>query len=159
MNRPYILVVDDNAVMAKLICRYLEINDFEVHSASDGVACLEHVAQRIPDVILTDVMMPRMDGLTLISALQSNDATRRIPVIVITALNDHETMQRAIQVGAVDVIAKPIDETVLTTKVRLLTGMQRAQHEVATLRAAIDAYERGDVHAARAVLASLQNKA
>jgi PleD family two-component response regulator len=159
MNHPYILVVDDNAVMAKLICRYLEINGFEAQSASDGVACIEHVAQRMPDVILTDVMMPRMDGFALISALQSTDATRRIPVIVITALNDHETMQRAIQVGAVDVIAKPIDEAVLTTKVRLLTGLQRAQHEIASLRAAIDAYERGDVDAARALLASFENNA
>jgi PleD family two-component response regulator len=159
MNHPYILVVDDNAVMAKLICRYLEINGFEAQSASDGVACIEHVAQRMPDVILTDIMMPRMDGLALISALQSTDATRRIPVIVITALNDHETMQRAIQVGAVDVIAKPIDEAVLTTKVRLLTGLQRAQHEIASLRAAIDAYERGDVDAARALLASFENNA
>jgi CheY-like chemotaxis protein len=159
MNHPYILVVDDNAVMAKLICRYLEINGYEAQSASDGVACIEHVAQRMPDVILTDVMMPRMDGLALISALQSTDATRRIPVIVITALNDHETMQRAIQVGAVDVIAKPIDEAVLTTKVRLLTGLQRAQHEIASLRAAIDAYERGDVDAARALLASFENNA
>jgi PleD family two-component response regulator len=100
-----------------------------------------------------------MDGLALISALQSTDATRRTPVIVITALNDHETMQRAIQVGAVDVIAKPIDEAVLTTKVQLLTGLQRAQHEIASLRAAIDAYERGDVDAARALLASFENNA
>ena len=159
MNHPYILVVDDNAVMAKLICRYLGINGFEAQSASDGVACIEHVAQRMPDVILTDIMMPRMDGLALISALRSTEATRRIPVIVITALNDHETMQRAIQVGAVDVIAKPIDEAVLTTKVRLLTGLQRAQHEIASLRAAIDAYERGDVDAARALLASFENNA
>lgn len=159
MTRPYILVVDDNAVMTKLICRYLEINGFEAHGASDGVACLEHVSHRTPDVILSDVMMPRMDGLSMISALQSNAETRGIPVIVITALNDHDTMQRAIQVGAVDVIAKPIDEAVLTTKIRLLTGLQRAQREIVLLRAAIDAFRRGDSNAADEVLGSLENDA
>ena len=159
MNRPYILVVEDNAITAKLICRYLDLHGFEAHGVVDGIACLEHLAERTPDVILTDVMMPRMDGLALISSLKSNEATRGIPVIVITALNDHETQQRAVQVGAIDVIAKPIDEAVLTTKVRLLTDAQRSATTISVLRQVIDAYKRGDTASAESLLASLESAA
>ncbi len=113
MNRPYILVVDDNAIMTKLVCRYLEIHGFEAHSASDGVACIEQVEIRKPDLILSDVMMPRMDGITLTEQLRARDTTKDIPVIVVSALNDHDTQQRAIKAGAVDIIAKPVDEAVL----------------------------------------------
>ncbi len=156
MNLPYILVVEDNAIMAKLLCRYLEIHGFEASGVTDGVACIEHVAQRTPDVILTDVMMPRMDGIMLTTHLKDGASTQDIPVVVITALNDHDTQQRAIQSGAVDVISKPVDESVLIAKVRLLTDARRAAGQISVLRSVIDAYRRGDAAAAEAQLASIE---
>lgn len=159
MNRPYILVVDDNAVMTKLVCRYLEMHGFDAVGAADGVACLESVAERVPDVVITDVMMPRMDGIALTAELQRSDATRDIPVIVITALNDHETQQRAFHAGAVDLISKPIDEAVLIAKVRLLAGARDAATQIATLRAAVEAFRRGDTVAAEALLSTLEGRA
>lgn len=159
MNRPYILVVDDNAIMTKLVCRYLEIHGFEAHSASDGVACIEQVEIRTPDLILSDVMMPRMDGITLTEQLRARDTTKDIPVIVVTALNDHDTQQRAIKAGAVDIIAKPVDEAVLIAKARLLTSAQRAKQQISALRSVIDAYQRGDVAGAEALLATIETPA
>lgn len=156
MNRPYILVVDDNAIMAKLMCRYLDINGYESHSVLDGLACIEHVAGRKPDVILTDVMMPRLDGLRMTELLREDTATRDIPVIVITALSDHDTQQRAIQVGATDVMAKPIDESVLIAKIRLLVGAQQATQHIAALRTVIAAYQRGDTETAADLFALLE---
>lgn len=156
MNRPFILVVDDNAIMAKLICRYLDINGYEAESVLDGLACIEYVANRRPDVILADVMMPRLDGLRMTELLRQDAATRDIPVIIITALSDHETQLRAIHVGATDVMSKPIDESVLIAKVRLLVGAQRSMKHIAALRDVIAAYQRGDANAAAELLASLE---
>lgn len=144
MNRPYILVVDDNAIMTKLVCRYLEIHGFEAQSASDGVACIEQVEIRTPDLILSDVMMPRMDGITLTEQLRAHDTTKDIPVIVVAALNDHDTQQRAIKAGA---------------KVRLLTSAQRAKQQISALRSVIDAYQRGDVAGAETLLATIETPA
>lgn len=159
MNRPYILVVDDNAIMAKLMCRYLDINGYEAQSVSDGLACIEHVAVRKPDVILTDVMMPRLDGLRMTELLREDATTRDIPVIVITALSDHHTQVRAIEVGGTDVMAKPIDEPVLIAKIRLLVAAQQATKQIAALRAVIAAYQRGDAELAAEIFASLEGEA
>lgn len=159
MTRPYILVVEDNAIMAKLVCRYLELQGFEARGLGDGIACIEHLAERTPDVILTDVMMPRMDGIMLTEHLKSNEATRAIPVLIVTALNDHDTQQRAIRAGAIDVIAKPIDEAVLIAKVRLLTDARRGAKQIEILRAAVDAFRTGDATAAEALLSILDDEA
>ena len=159
MSRPYILVVEDNAIMTKLVCRYLELHGFEAHGVGDGIACIEHLAERTPDVLLTDVMMPRMDGIALTDHMQRDAATREIPIIVITALNDHDTQQRAIRAGAVDVISKPIDEAVLIAKIRLLTDARRGATQIAILRAAVDAFRRGDTEGAEALLATLEGEA
>ncbi|MFM8179779.1 MAG: response regulator transcription factor, partial [Candidatus Kapaibacterium sp.] len=62
MQKPYVLVVDDNRITTKLLRRYLESSGFEAAEAYDGIECLEKVALRIPDAIVLDVMMPRLDG-------------------------------------------------------------------------------------------------
>ncbi|MFM8437479.1 MAG: PleD family two-component system response regulator, partial [Candidatus Kapaibacterium sp.] len=75
MQKPYVLVVDDNRITTKLLRRYLESNGFEAAEAYDGIECLEKVALRIPDAIVLDVMMPRLDGYETVKRLRENAAT------------------------------------------------------------------------------------
>ncbi|GIV49991.1 MAG: hypothetical protein KatS3mg038_0512 [Candidatus Kapaibacterium sp.] len=79
MEKPFVLVVDDNRITTKLLRCYLESNGFEAAEAYDGVECLEKVAQRPPDAVVLDVMMPRMDGYETVRRLRENPATAKFP--------------------------------------------------------------------------------
>ncbi len=131
MEKPFVLVVDDNRITTKLLRRYLEANGFEAAEAYDGVECLEKVATRIPDSIVLDVMMPRMDGYETVKRLRENPETARVPVVIVTALNDVANQLKAIESGADDFLSKPIEEKLLIAKVKLLTNLslQRARAE------------------------------
>ena len=93
MKKPFILVVDDNRITTKLLRRYLEANGFLAKEAYDGVDCLEKVEEQIPDTIVLDVMMPRLDGFGVIEQLRANHVTQDLPIIVISAkeLTDEES--------------------------------------------------------------------
>lgn len=123
MAKPYILVVDDNKITTKLLRRYLEANNFEAKEAYDGIDCLEKVEERYPDAIVLDVMMPRMDGYETVKRLKDNDATRHIPVVIVTALNDVANQLKSIEAGSDDFLSKPIEEKLLIAKVRLLSNL------------------------------------
>lgn len=123
MAKPYILVVDDNKITTKLLRRYLEANNFEAKEAYDGIDCLEKVEERHPDAIVLDVMMPRMDGYETVKRLKDNDATRHIPVVIVTALNDVANQLKSIEAGSDDFLSKPIEEKLLIVKVRLLSNL------------------------------------
>jgi two-component system cell cycle response regulator len=118
-------VVDDNRITVKLLRRYLEKHGYEVGEAYDGTECLTAVAQRIPDAIVLDVMMPQMDGYTTVQRLRQQPETAHIPVIIVTALNDVPNQVRAIEAGADDFLGKPVDERLLVAKVKLLTELSR----------------------------------
>ncbi len=123
MEKPFVLVVDDNRITTKLLRRYLESNGFEAAEAYDGVECLEKVSQRKPDAVVLDVMMPRLDGYETVRRLRDNPATANIPVVIVTALNDVANQLKAIESGADDFLSKPIEEKLLIAKVRLLTAL------------------------------------
>ncbi len=125
VRAPYVLVVDDNRITVKLLRRYLEKHGYEVGEAYDGTECLEAVAQRLPDAILLDVMMPQMDGYTTVRHLRQQPATAAVPVVIVTALNDVPNQVRAIEAGADDFLGKPVDERLLVAKVKLLTTLSR----------------------------------
>ncbi|MEN3026310.1 MAG: response regulator [Chlorobiota bacterium] len=125
VSAPYVLVVDDNRITVKLLRRYLEKYGYEVGEAYDGTECLEAVAQRLPDAIVLDVMMPQMDGYTTVQRLRQNPATALVPVVIVTALNDAPNQVRAIEAGADDFLGKPVDERLLVAKVRLLATLSR----------------------------------
>ncbi len=127
MNKPFILVVDDNKITTKLLRRYLEANNYEATEAYDGVECLEKVGERHPDAIVLDVMMPRMDGYETVRRLKDNDETKHIPVVIVTALNDVANQLKSIEAGADDFLSKPIEEKLLIAKVRLLSTLNIAQ--------------------------------
>ncbi len=127
MNKPFILVVDDNKITTKLLRRYLEANNYEATEAYDGVECLEKVQDRYPDAIVLDVMMPRMDGYETVKRLKDNDETKHIPVVIVTALNDVANQLKSIEAGADDFLSKRIEEKLLIAKVRLLSTLNIEQ--------------------------------
>ncbi len=123
MDKPYILVVDDNRITTKLLRRYLEANGYEAKEAYDGVECLENVDEKHPDAIVLDVMMPRLDGYETVKRLKSNEDTKDIPVVIVTALNDVSNQLKSIDAGADDFLSKPIEEKLLIAKVKLLSNL------------------------------------
>ncbi len=123
MKKPFILVVDDNRITTKLLRRYLEANGYEAQEAYDGVDCLEKIEERHPDAVVLDVMMPRMDGYETVKNIKASDATKHIPVVIVTALNDVANQIKSIEAGADDFLSKPIEEKLLIAKVKLLSSL------------------------------------
>jgi two-component system cell cycle response regulator len=123
MRKAFILVVDDNKITTKLLRRYLESNGFDAVEAYDGIDCLEKVEERLPDAIVLDVMMPRLDGYETVKRLKAQEHTRHVPVVIVTALNDVANQLKSIEAGADDFLSKPIEEKLLIAKVKLLSSL------------------------------------
>lgn len=123
MRKPFVLVVDDNRITTKLLRRYLEANGYEAKEAFDGIDCLEKVEEKIPDAIVLDVMMPRLDGYETVNRLKNQNRTKDVPVVIVTALNDVANQIKSIEAGADDFLSKPIEEKLLVAKVKLLTNL------------------------------------
>lgn len=104
-----ILVVDDDLKNRKILKDVLEINNFEVLEAENGIEALEVIYENKPDVILLDIMMPRMNGFEVCRRIKKDPELSYIPVIMITALTDRDSRLRGISEGANDFISKPID--------------------------------------------------
>jgi CheY-like chemotaxis protein len=105
MNHPLVLVVDDDPDILEAICDILEVEDYRVAKARNGLEALERVDAERPDAILLDLMMPVMDGVTFAQALRDRPA-RDVPIVVISADGNP---QRAASVGARAYLAKPFD--------------------------------------------------
>ena len=138
MSKPYILVVDDNKITTKLLHRYLDANGYDVTEAYDGQECLERVAEKHPDAIVLDVMMPRLDGYQTATKLKEDPNTANIPIVIVTALNDVQNQLKAIESGADDFLNKPIEEKLLIAKVKLLSSLKIARDRVAGIQRDID---------------------
>lgn len=144
MKKPFILVVDDNKITTKLLRRYLEANGFEAKEAYDGIDCLEKVEEKLPDAIVLDVMMPRMDGYETAKKLKEQEHTKHIPIVIVTALNDVANQLKSIEAGADDFLSKPIEEKLLVAKTNLLSKLNIFQLEAKTLREMLDKAVSGD---------------
>jgi two-component system alkaline phosphatase synthesis response regulator PhoP len=123
-KRPLILVVDDNQQNLELIQAYLEDVDCETAAARDGIEALEMVAQEKPDLILLDVMMPRMSGFEVCRRLKNNPETGDIPVIMVTALNEFGDIERGIDSGTDDFVSKPINRLELLTRIKTMLKLK-----------------------------------
>lgn len=117
-QQPRVLLVDDHAQNLELLEAYLEEINAHIATAADGVEALAAVAQAKPDLILLDVMMPRMSGFQLAAKLRAADATRDIPIIMVTALGEVSDVQRAADLGISDYLTKPVNKNELLTRVR-----------------------------------------
>ncbi|HEY1960617.1 MAG TPA: response regulator [Polyangiaceae bacterium] len=114
---PHILLVDDDPSMRALVASALERPERTIDVAAHGEAALERMAERKPDLIVTDVVMPRMNGWTFVRRLRSNPSTAFIPVIFMTALTTPADRMRGFRTGADDYIMKPIDVCELELRV------------------------------------------
>ncbi len=103
-----ILVVDDIPLNVLLVKKMLQPLGFETSEAEDGVVAMEKIAAQKPDLVLLDLMMPRMDGFEVLRRLRANADTKSIPVIILSALNSNDDVARGIAMGAEDYITKPI---------------------------------------------------
>jgi two-component system cell cycle response regulator len=129
-TRNAILVVDDNAQNVELLQAYLEELDCDVRTAHDGLEALAEVEKAQPDVILLDVMMPRMSGYQACVKLKTNPTTRDIPIIMVTALNEISDTERAVESGADDFLTKPVNKLELLTRVKAMLQMRLLRRQV-----------------------------
>ncbi len=136
---PLILIVDDDMFMRKILVRYLERENYRVVEAADGLEALKLYQEYQPDMILLDAMMPVLDGFECCSRLQKLPHGDHTPILIITALEDRESVDRAYEVGASDYVTKPIHWAVLRQRVRRLLEQAnlRQQLEAANRRLAV----------------------
>jgi signal transduction histidine kinase len=122
-----ILVVDDNADMRGYLCRLLE-QRWRTQGATDGVSALERIRRRAPDLVIADVMMPRMDGFGLLRALREDQATAQIPIMLLSARAGEEASAEGLRAGADDYVIKPFSarELVARVEARLAQARLRA---------------------------------
>ncbi len=117
MNRPKILIVDDEPFNIDYLEQELEESDCETIAAGNGQEALDLVQRVSPDLVLLDIMMPVMDGFEVLKRLKANAGTRDIPVIVISATTNLESVVRGIKLGAEDYLPKPFDPVLLHARV------------------------------------------
>jgi diguanylate cyclase (GGDEF)-like protein len=127
-TRARVLLADDNADMRRHVARLLAPH-FDVVTAADGVLALESALASPPDLVLTDVMMPRLDGFGLLAALREQDRTRTIPVIMLSARAGEEASFEGIRAGVDDYLAKPFSAQELIARVSRSLGLARMRRE------------------------------
>ena len=120
-----ILIVDDKLPNRLVLEGMLRPEGFLLQSAASGQEALAIVAQQAPDLILLDVLMPGMNGYEVVSAIKGDAATKNIPIIIITALDDRNARMLGLSAGAEDFLAKPVDRAELCVRVRNLLRLSR----------------------------------
>lgn len=113
MTQAAILIVDDDPLSVELAQAILETAGYTVLSAEDGVGLLERVKAERPDLILMDLQLPHIDGLTLVRQLKADDETRQIPVVMATAYTLSEARAKALEAGCAAYLTKPLDSHTL----------------------------------------------
>jgi PleD family two-component response regulator len=126
MNKqPTILIVDDQLSARKVLEGVLTGQGYQLAFATHGPEALTMAAELIPDLILLDIMMPKMDGFEVCTRLRANPPVAEVPIIMITTLDDQRSLLRGIEAGADDFISKPFNRAELQTRVRTITRLNR----------------------------------
>ncbi len=133
-----ILVVDDTPANLSLLVDYLGTQNFKVLVSRDGEEAIEQARLAKPDLILLDVMMPRMDGYECCRRLKDDGALREIPVIFMTALGDTKDKVRAFEAGAVDFVTKPIHNEEVLARVEAHLTIRKLQRDLQTANAGLE---------------------
>jgi len=128
-----VLVADDDPDILNVVKINLELDGFEVDTAVDGEDAMQKATSSPPNVIILDIMMPRMDGLTALHRLRSQAGTANIPIILLTARGLPEDRVRGLELGADDYITKPFDITELAARVRAVLRRTQAARDLSPL--------------------------
>jgi two-component system, OmpR family, alkaline phosphatase synthesis response regulator PhoP len=138
---PRILVADDDPQGIELLEAYLSDSNFEIRTTADGDQTLEEVRQWQPDVILLDIMMPKISGFEVCKRLRANPATRGTGVLMVTALDQPSDRDRAVEAGADDFLTKPINKAELLLRVQALLKSRSSTSDLERALAYFDAVE------------------
>ncbi|HEY0009153.1 MAG TPA: response regulator [Tepidisphaeraceae bacterium] len=125
-----VLIVDDNAQNVELLQAFLESLPLKVVTAGDGVEALAAVEAHQPDLILLDIMMPRLSGFQVCRKLKGDPATRDIQILMVTALNELGDIEQAAECGTDDFVSKPVNKFELLTRVKSLLRVRHLKSEL-----------------------------
>ena len=136
-----ILIADDNQANVELLEAYLTGVDCEIDIAIDGQQTLDKVASFQPDLILLDIMMPKLSGFEVCEKLKSDSSTSRIMVLMVTALNELGDIERAVRAGTDDFLSKPVNKIELLKRVENMLKIRHVTDELERLRQYIQSME------------------
>ena len=113
-----LLIVDDEPTNIHILSNILS-DDYEIRAANNGERAIEAALSQSPDLILLDMIMPDIDGLTVCQRLKENEATKDIPIIFVTSMSDPANEEMGLQAGAVDYISKPVSPPIVRARVKI----------------------------------------
>jgi CheY-like chemotaxis protein len=145
-KRPRILIVDDNQQNLELLQAYLEDLDCETIPAHDGQEALNAVNKSMPDLILLDIMMPKMSGFEVCRRIKGSPKTKNIPVIMVTALNEFGDIERGVESGTDDFVSKPVNRLELLTRVKTMLKLKHLTDKLERTLAYLSEIERQTTH-------------
>ncbi len=137
-----VLIVDDNAQNLELLQAYLEELDCETVAAYDGQEALDLVAKSPPDLLLLDIMMPKMSGFEVCRRLKSDPKTSAIPIIMVTALNEFGDIERGVESGTDDFVSKPVNKLELVVRVKTMLKLKHLTDKLERTLAYLDEIEK-----------------
>ena len=136
-----ILIADDNQPNCELLEAYLDSIDCDIEVAVDGQETMEKVESFQPDLILLDVMMPKLSGFEVCQKLKGDEATKHIMILMVTALNELGDIERAIDAGTNDFLSKPVNKVELLKRVENMLQLKGVNDENERLRKYIEQLE------------------
>jgi two-component system, OmpR family, alkaline phosphatase synthesis response regulator PhoP len=142
MPKSKILIADDNAPNVELLEAYLDGLDCEIAVATDGRDTLAKVAEFQPDLILLDIMMPKLSGFEVCKTLKRDPQTKQIMILMVTALNELGDIERAVAAGCNDFLSKPVNKLELVKRVENMLELRQVTDELERLRRYIDSMEK-----------------
>ena len=132
---PRILIVDDNPMNLEILQTRLAVHGYEIVTAADGEEALTIASEKQPDLILLDVMMPRMDGIEVCRRLRSDPALPFTPIILVTAKSDSKDVIAGLEAGGDEYLTKPVDQPALVARVKSMLRV-KALHDTVQAQAA-----------------------
>jgi CheY-like chemotaxis protein len=141
MAQSCILIADDNPTNVELLEAYLSGMDCRIVIAVDGRDTLDKVAAQKPDLILLDIMMPKLSGFEVCQRLKGDPATKDIMILMVTALNELGDIERAVSAGCDDFLSKPVNKLELVKRVENMLRLRQVTDELERLRRYIDGME------------------
>jgi diguanylate cyclase (GGDEF)-like protein len=132
LHNSVIMMIDDESIMVELIQMFLEETGYkQFYGVSDSLKAISEVHLRKPDILLLDLVMPELDGFEILKQLRGNPETTHLPVVVLTSSSDCETKLKALELGATDFLAKPVDQSELALRIRNTLTFKAYQDQLA----------------------------